>query len=217
MRPSDLYTITLLGMATLARSVLTETGSAESSSLVFAREAKTAPYHKHPARQNFQIRDSLPVKSYRSISQETASVPVHDRSITRRQYGRYIWQVEVPFELAVLTAFAVYAYVAMLDKLLKWDLQRTADNPDLLPSASYSIGDFTYRWGCNFAPIPRELLESYVKKKKNVAEKGFVPLTETEWWSRADGRKCWIKQTLTPRDKKKNRKTQPGDPAVPHG
>ncbi|KAI4262867.1 MAG: hypothetical protein L6R42_001961 [Xanthoria sp. 1 TBL-2021] len=217
MRPSDLYTITLLGIATLARSVPTETRSAESSPPAIVREAKIAPDHKHSAGQDLQIRDSLPIRTYSFISQETASVPVHDRSVTRRQYGRYIWQVEVPLELAVLTAFAVYAYIAMLEKLLKWDHQRIVQNPDLLPSASYSIGDFTYRWGCNFHPIPRELLESYVKKKQSVAEKGFLSLTETEWLSRADGKKCWIKQTLTPRDKKKNRKTQPGDPAAPHG
>ncbi|KAI4259801.1 MAG: hypothetical protein L6R42_004402 [Xanthoria sp. 1 TBL-2021] len=217
MRPSDLYTITLLGIATLAKSAPTETRSAESSPLAIVREARIAPDPKHPAGQDLQIRDSLPIRTHRSISQETASVPVHDRSITRRQYGWYTWQVEVPLELAILTAFAVYAYIAMLEKLLKWNHRRIVENPDLLPSASYSIGDFTYRWGCNFHPIPRELLESYVKKKQNVAEKGFVPLTDTELWSGADGRKCWIKQTLTPRDKKKNRKTQPGDPAVPHG
>lgn len=131
-------------------------------------------------------------------------------SINRRQNGLDLWHTETPFEVAILTAFALYAYLLMVDKLIKWNRRRIAENLELESSASYRIGRFTYRWACDFHPIPRDLLVEYLKNKKSAAERGFIPVTQTEWWTRGDGKVCWIRQTLDPTPDSGNRKVVPG-------
>ncbi|KAL8992435.1 MAG: hypothetical protein Q9169_007105 [Polycauliona sp. 2 TL-2023] len=116
---------------------------------------------------------------------------------------------------AILTAFAVYTYIRMITKLVKWARRNVADNLDRNTSYSCRIGDFTYHWGCNFTPVPPELIANYGERKKNGVERGLLTLTETEWWTRADGKSCYIKQKLTPRQVKGNRKVDPGGRGVP--
>ncbi|KAI4102229.1 MAG: hypothetical protein LQ339_004754 [Xanthoria mediterranea] len=131
-------------------------------------------------------------------------------SINRRQNGLDLWLSETPLEVVILTAFALYAYLLMVDKLLKWSRRRIAENLELESSSSYRIGGFTYRWACDFHPIPRDLLVEYLKNKKTAAERWFIPVTQTEWWARGDGKVCWIRQNLDPMPNSGNRKVVPG-------
>lgn len=156
--------------------------------MVYSSPTDLQPTH-HP---NIQFQESAPT------------------SINRRQNGLSFWHSETPLAVAILTAFALYAYLLMVDKLLKWSRRRIAENLDLESSSSYRIGGFTYRWACDFHPIPRDLLVEYLNNKITAAERALIPVTQTEWWTWGDGKVCWIRQTLDPTPDSGNRKVVPG-------
>lgn len=153
-------------------------------------------------------RDLSPISYQSTASQDIAPTSHHEHSLTRRQVDD-LWHLEAPYELAIVTTFSLYIFLLMLSKVHDWGEYLIAQNKALKPNSTYSIGAFTYCWNCDFAPVPRDLLIEYVKKKRLEAEKGVIPLTATDVWTRGDGKVCWIKQTL---DKKYSRKVELGGP-----
>ncbi|KAL8648474.1 MAG: hypothetical protein Q9226_005974 [Calogaya cf. arnoldii] len=181
MRSSNLPIVIVFGIACLVYSVPTEPQS-----------NKDLPPDNHPS----------------TISQAIAPPIGHEHSISRRQEPGNLWHHTTPYELAILTAYSFYKFLEVLVNIHLWYRAYIAENKAYEALTTFSIGDFNYRWGCDKHPIPQDLLIEYVKKKRNEAEKGVIPVKETEWWTRGDGQMCWIKQTLIPGQAKKHRKNQ---------
>ncbi|KAL8880858.1 MAG: hypothetical protein Q9198_001816 [Flavoplaca austrocitrina] len=150
--------------------------------------------------------DLSPISSQSITSQDLVPATQHEHSILRRQFDD-LWHLEAPYELAIVTTFSIYIFLLMLSKLHDWNKYMIAQSKALEPNSTYRIGAFTYCWICDFSPVPRDLVIQYVMKKRLEAEKGVIPLTATDVWTREDGKVCWIKQTL---EKKYSRKVELG-------